>query len=516
MTTKPGWRTPVLAPLLSLAYRRWRLGYLAAVVLAAVIFLVGLGLIAGVVIYRFLGSPVDAALGRGLSLLGLASLGGLATVAVCAWRERDLLAWVRNPSSDPQDPVGLWARGLRVPTTLALAMSIVNVAILTPAFLTQLAVLGFGGLTELVAATLGVVLYGVLVAIVMQLLISVAFQPVLVDLSRLVPTGSHGEDESGGGLGRRMLGAVTFLAFTAGVGVAGLSSDPGVGVARLLELFVLSFLVALTVGGTLSVFFTESVVGPIRLLLEGTARVARGVYDEEVPLVTGDQLGTLARRFNAMQAGLREREALHSAMGAYVDPVIAERVAAEGANISGEAAEVTVMFIDIVGFTRLAEGADPDDVVTDLNDFFDVVIPAIERHHGHANKLLGDGLMAVFGVPEPLDDHADRALAAARDIQASLLKRYEGQLKAGVGLNSGTVVVGSMGGGRKLDYTIIGDAVNVAARVEAHTRQTGDAILITDSTKALLTESDELISRGSQGLKGRTAPVELWAANSAR
>ncbi len=117
--------------------------------------------------------------------------------------------------------------------------------------------------------------------------------------------------------------------------------------------------------------------------------------------------------------------------------------------------------------------------------------------------------MAVFGAPEPLSDHAERALDAARAIQARLAG---GPVRAGVGLNSGTVVVGSMGGGGKLDYTIIGDVVNVAARVEAQTRHTGDGILLTDATKALLNGADGLEPRGTQPLKGRAAAVGLWAA----
>lgn len=192
--------------------------------------------------------------------------------------------------------------------------------------------------------------------------------------------------------------------------------------------------------------------------------------------------------------------------------MIAKQIASDGATKSGEAAYVTVMFIDIVDFTTMAENAAPDAVVANLNDFFDLVIPSIEAHGGHANKLLGDGLMAVFGVPNAIPDHADRALAAAREIQANITQRYDDSLKAGIGLNSGSVVVGSMGGGSKLDYTIIGDAVNVSARVEAHTRETGDEILLTDATRALLWTKDGLETRGSFLLKGRTAEVALWAA----
>jgi len=228
-------------------------------------------------------------------------------------------------------------------------------------------------------------------------------------------------------------------------------------------------------------------------------------------LASTDEHLVLVDSFNRMVTGLRERQALHAAMGSYVDPAIAERIMAEGATIEGEAVDVTVMFVDIVDFTTLAEDAAPEELVSNLNEFFDVVIPVIVDHGGHANKLLGDGLMAVFGVPIALEDHADRALAAAREIQLRLAERYGDLLRAGTGLNSGTVVVGTMGGGPKLDYTIVGDAVNVAARVEAHTRQTGDAILLTDSTRARLHDEPALESRGSQSLRGRAAAVGLWS-----
>ncbi|GAC1489637.1 MAG: hypothetical protein NVS1B9_10650 [Solirubrobacteraceae bacterium] len=178
---------------------------------------------------------------------------------------------------------------------------------------------------------------------------------------------------------------------------------------------------------------------------------------------------------------------------------------------------MTIMFIDIVGFTTLAEDAIPEEVVSDLNDFFDLVVPVIERHGGHANKLLGDGLLAVFGVPVPLDHHADQALAAAQEIDRRLADRYEGKLRAGIGLNSGTVVVGSMGGGRKLDYTVIGDPVNVAARVEALTRQTGDSILLTEATRQALSDpSLPLDERGTTPVKGRKGEIALYTLPTQR
>lgn len=173
------------------------------------------------------------------------------------------------------------------------------------------------------------------------------------------------------------------------------------------------------------------------------------------------------------------------------------------------------MFIDIVGFSARAELMPAELVCSELNEFFGLVVPVVEEHGGHTNKLIGDGLMAVFGTPVKLEDHADRAVAAACTAQRVLEERYRGSLRAGVGLHSGSVVVGTMGGGSKLDFTLIGDAVNVAARVEALTRQTGDTILITEATKDLLRgRTAALSSRGTEIVRGRSEPVSIYAVAS--
>jgi adenylate cyclase len=259
------------------------------------------------------------------------------------------------------------------------------------------------------------------------------------------------------------------------------------------------------IGVPLFVVATRSALGPIDDLTDAIRRIREGDLTKAVPILIADELGALARSFNEMAAGLRQREALRSAMGAYVDETVADRVLAEGQLLRGEAVDVTIMFIDIVGFTTLAEHTSSEDVVSDLNDFFEIVIPAIEAEGGHPNKLLGDGAMAVFGIPNALPNHAEHALAAARSIDERLAERYRGELRVGIGLNSGTVVAGSMGGGAKLDYTVIGDPVNVAARVEALTRQTGDTILLTDATRQALSEPpDDLEARGSTAVKGRS------------
>lgn len=369
---------------------------------------------------------------------------------------------------------------------------------------------------ELDVVVLGMLLIGMVIlnlgcASFALILLDIVLRPIRSEIDRALP--SHFEPSYVSvGMNRRIMGELSLLIFGPAFLTAGLLAPPGGGAGAFVKAFLVGGAVAGLFAAVIGQALVERVAGPIRDLLLGTRAVIAGDLAVRVPLASTDEHLVLVDSFNRMVAGLRERQALHSAMGSYIDPAIAERVMVSGANIDGEAVEVTIMFVDIVGFTRLAEHAGPAEVVSELNDFFGPVIPAIVERGGHANKLLGDGLMAVFGIPIAMENHADRAFAAATDIQRRLVKRYDGRLRAGIGLNSGPVVAGSMGGGPKLDYTIIGDAVNVAARIEAQTRETGDAILLAESTKAALSAEFPLVHRGVRSLKGRASPIRLWAA----
>ena len=122
-----------------------------------------------------------------------------------------------------------------------------------------------------------------------------------------------------------------------------------------------------------------------------------------------------------------------------------------------------------------------------LNDLWALVVPMLLRHGGHANKFIGDGLLAVFGAPDHHADHAERAVARrARDRRRRAATHFDGRIEVGIGVNSGPVVAGTVGGGGRVEFTVIGDAVNTASRVEAATRETGDDVLITDATRELL------------------------------
>ena len=169
------------------------------------------------------------------------------------------------------------------------------------------------------------------------------------------------------------------------------------------------------------------------------------------------------------------------------------------------------MFVDVRDFTPFAEANTAEDTVARLNALFEIVVRAVVDAGGHVNKFLGDGALAVFGAPNDLEDHADAAVAAAVLIQRLVAERFGGELRIGIGINTGVVIAGTIGGGGKLEFTLIGDAVNVAARVEQLTKTTGDAILLTEHTvEALASSHQGLTDRGSHALKGKSASVQVF------
>jgi adenylate cyclase len=364
----------------------------------------------------------------------------------------------------------------------------------------------------IIAVASGIVLmYGVLLRFFALELI---MQPILEETSCELAEGIE--------LGRvtvplrwRLLGALPAINVITGLVVAGLAS-PHDSLSALGAGVLGAMAVAFTISLELSLLLTRSIVEPLEDLREGTERVRGGDMEVRVPVLGTDETGLLAASFNAMVSGLRERERLREAFGAFVDPVLADRVLLEGTTLTGEEVEVSVMFLDIRGFTEFAEEHSAAEAVARLNEFYELVVPILVAHGGHANKFVGDGLLGLFGAPDLLPDHADRCVAAALEIAAEMDKQHGGRVSIGIGVNSGDVVAGTVGGGGRVEFTVIGDVVNTAARVEEATRVTGDVVLLTAATRALL-ENDHggLEARPPMTLKGKRDPVKLFALRRA-
>jgi adenylate cyclase len=181
-------------------------------------------------------------------------------------------------------------------------------------------------------------------------------------------------------------------------------------------------------------------------------------------------------------------------------------------HVEPEWAMVTVAFVDIRGFTSFADRATAREAVAYLDEFFATVVPVVHEHAGYVNKLLGDGLLAVFDTP----DHADRALEAGCAMVSGIDARFGDRLRIGVGINSGLVLVGTIGAAGVAEHGVIGDPVNVAARVQDATREFGEPLLVTEATCLLLeAERPELVARGSLSLRGKARDVNVYGLAAA-
>ena len=217
-------------------------------------------------------------------------------------------------------------------------------------------------------------------------------------------------------------------------------------------------------------------------------RLGKGELDARAELYTTSEFGELAQRINEMAVDLNERERLRELFGAYMTPEVAHTLLAKGASLEGQTEKrfCAIQFVDIRGFTRFSSEQHPDVVLTVLNRLLTVTADAITECGGTVNKYLGDGLLAVFGAPQPLENPCANAVKASIDIlhgverlNAELAAEGLAPMKVGIGLHAGEVVVGTIGSARhKLEYTVIGDQVNVASRIEQLTKKVGAPLLV--------------------------------------
>ncbi len=347
-------------------------------------------------------------------------------------------------------------------------------------------------------------------AILHYLVLEAGMRPVLVDINQSQAAPRLSAEVSAIPLRVRLMAALPLINLVTGLVVAAFTSGGGGGAALGLDVLV-AVAVATTISLELTVLFSKSILRPIADMRRATQAVREGHYDVFVPVTTGDELGELAASFNQMVQGLAEREQLREAFGTYLDKSVAEFILSEGFAEEGVEREVSILVCDVRDFTEFARHAGAKEVVARLNELFEIVVPIVTRHGGHIDKFVGDGVLAVFGVPEIHPDHADRAVRAACAIAARVNSDHRPGLRIGVGVNTGPVVAGSIGGGGRLNFSVIGDPVNVAARVEAATRELDEDILITEATRRELSSSIEIKACGEHELKGLGEPLALYA-----
>jgi len=202
----------------------------------------------------------------------------------------------------------------------------------------------------------------------------------------------------------------------------------------------------------------------------------------------------------------------------FATPEVAADLRQSGFAIGGRRVEVSVVFVDIRGFTSLAEQLQPEETIELLNDYYTLTFDAITANGGVVNQFIGDGLMALFGAPRPLPDHADSAVRAAVEMVEMMAVFSEGRVAAGqppvtigVGIATGEVVAGYTGTDQRATYTCVGDTVNLAARLESYTKEAGSPVVLDGCTAASLTDEVALQSLGSLVVRGKTLPVDAFA-----
>lgn len=283
---------------------------------------------------------------------------------------------------------------------------------------------------------------------------------------------------------------------------------------RIAQALVLAGALALALSVLVGVALSRGLTRPVRALVEATGRVARGDYQAEVPVTTRDELGTLAAAFNDMTHGLLLKDRMQSVLNKVVSRDVAEELMRGSVELGGENRRVTMLFADIRGFSSLTEGMEPQRVIALLNECMQLLSDAVDAEGGVVDKYVGDELMAVFGAPVAQEDDAVRALRAAvamreavSDLNTRRQARGEPAIGLGVGVNTGVVVAGNMGSKERLNYTVLGDAVNLAARL-CSGAEAGE-ILATRASVEAAGRGVEARSRGGRRFKGFTGDVEV-------
>ena len=227
---------------------------------------------------------------------------------------------------------------------------------------------------------------------------------------------------------------------------------------------VILCLVGLASGARVIALVGQAITDPLTEMRRAVHRVDHGDYKARVPVYDSSELGVLQHGFNRMVEGLAERDRMREIFARHVGDTVAELAISDGVGMHGTNTRVGVLFVDIVGSTRLAVNRPPREIVELLNEFFRVVVGVVGRHGGFVNKFQGDAALAIFGAPLDLDDFAGRALASARELRAELYETL-GDTDIGIGVSAGKAIAGHIGAEQRLEYTVIGDPVNEAARL---------------------------------------------------
>jgi adenylate cyclase len=293
------------------------------------------------------------------------------------------------------------------------------------------------------------------------------------------------------------------------------SIEQAVATARNKTMLISSIMVLLGIGGALALATVIS--HPVLRLAEGTRAIAAGNFKITLPVSSHDEIGLLTESFNEMARSLREKEMIKHAFTRYVARQVVDEILKDPEKLvlKEERRDVTVLFCDMRGFTPLAERLGPEEVVSLLNEFYTLMIDTTFKEEGILDKFLGDGVMAIFGAPILHEDHSIRAVRTALAMQAGVnelarrrITQGKDPVAVGIGLSAGEVVAGTVGTEDRMEYTVIGDSVNLAARLESNAKP--GQILISQRTYKNVELLIQARALGAIKVKGKEEQVEVY------
>jgi adenylate cyclase len=281
------------------------------------------------------------------------------------------------------------------------------------------------------------------------------------------------------------------------------------------------FITGLVLSGALFFIFLFSMTltSPIEKLAGLIEMVSKGKFDVKASsqVKSHDEVGDLAIAFDHMTEGLRERDKVKSLFSKFHGSSVAEDLISNDIGVGGQSKEVVVFFSDIRGFTAFSEKRSPEEVVAMLNEYFAVMVGIINRHGGVVDKFIGDAIMAIWGAPKSSDNDSHMALTACVEMRKGLstlnekrIARGEPPLMIGMGLHAGPAISGTIGSDERMEYTVIGNTVNTASRIEASTKAFGTDLLVTDDVIAKLGENFILDFAGAAEVKGRSDAIKMY------
>jgi adenylate cyclase len=269
-------------------------------------------------------------------------------------------------------------------------------------------------------------------------------------------------------------------------------------------------LAAVLLGLPTMILTSRSISDPIREVVDAMAQVEQGRIDTFVGVYERSEIGRLQGGFNRMVAGIAERDRLRDLFGRHVGEDVARRALEGGASLSGEVREAAILFIDLVDSTKLGASRPPREVAEVLNDFFRIVVSAVDERQGLINKFQGDAALAVFGVPLPSEQAASAALATACNLRSKLSRLP--LVDFGIGVSAGPVFAGNIGAENRYEYTVVGDAVNEAARLADFAKTREERIVCSAAVIVRADPADRRhwVSSGETVLRGRSEATRIW------